>query len=158
MLEFFSDLIGDNDPNTDFIEYVEKSKDFYVETVINGHLPYHNTTIMVRVFESRSKKQPINARCKWFRVVDSRNYEIRDNPIDDTYHINAYDIGSFLKVAVKAKGIKEVTIIKIGPILLNPKMIPSSKILLSNEGVFNFALLKYGDKFVDDKSEFQNFY
>lgn len=158
MLDFFSDLIGDSDPNSDFIEYEEKSSDFFAEVVVNGNLPYHNTTLTVKTYESRSSKKLIDSRCKWFRVVDSRNYEIRDNPIDDTYHINAYDIGSYLKVAVKVKGVKQVTIIKVGPILLNPKMIPSlENTLLSNEGVFNFALLKYGEKFVDDKSEFQNF-
>lgn len=160
MLEFFNDLIGDNDPNTDFIEYEEKSSDYFVHIHVSGKddLPYHNVTLTARAFKSRSKKQPIEAKYKWFRVIDSRNYEIRDNPIDDTYHVNAYDIGSFLRVAVKVKGIKEVTILKIGPILLNPKMIPSlERNLLSNEGLFNFSLHKYGEKFVDDKSKFQNF-
>lgn len=158
MLEFFNNLIGDNDVNLDFVDYEEKSSDFFVEPVINGHLPYHNTTVIIRAYKSKSKAEPIEARFKWYRVVDSRNYEIKDNPIEDTYHINAYDIGSYLRVAVKVSGVKQVTILRIGPILLNPKMIPSlENTLLANEGVFNFSLLKYGQHFIDDKSEFQNF-
>jgi hypothetical protein len=91
-------------------------------------------------------------------VVDGRNYEIRDNPVDDTYHINAYDVGSYLKVAIKAKGCKQMAIIKIGPILLNPKLLPELEhSLLANDGLYNVKIAKIGDQYIQDESGHQNF-
>ena len=155
MLDFFSNLLSD-DYDSDYIEIIEKG-DFYTDVQITGELPFHNSTISIRAYSTKKKQSSLAFRCKWFRVVDQRNYEIRDNTVDDTYNLNAYDIGSSIKIAVKVKGMKP-TILRIGPIALNPKIYQSlENSILANEGLFNFALVKYGDRYVDDESDFQNF-
>lgn len=159
MFDFFKELVngGEEDVNKDFITF-EYEVPFYIEPHIKGDLPYQDTSITLRGFSDKSKTQPLPITCKWYRVVDTRNYEIKDNPEQDTYHINAYDVGSYLKVSVKAKGYKEWTVIKIGPILLNPRLLPELEhSLLANDGLYNVKIVKIGDKFIQDDSGHQNF-
>lgn len=152
MLDFFKELVGDSNPDFDYISY-EKEVPFHIEPNIKGNLPYQDTTITLRGFKDKSKRLPVRIKCKWYRVVDDRNYEIRDNPVDDTYHINAYDAGSYIKVAVKAKGFKEMAILKIGPILLNPRLLPELEhSLLANDGLYNVKITKIGENYIQDDS------
>ena len=157
MLDFFSNLFGEKDYNQDYIQ-TEKDGGFFVDTIVDGQLPFQNTTITIRAYETKKKENPLQIKCKWYRVVDSRNYEIRNNNSQDSYHFNAYDIGAFVKVAVKVRGVKNLTILQFGPILLNPRLLPElENSLLADEGIYNFALLEYGDSLVEDESDYQNF-
>lgn len=158
MIEFFKELIGEgNDLGHDFISY-EKEVPFHIEPLVKGYLPYQDTTVTLRGYKDKNKRLPVRIKCKWFRVVDGRNYEIRDNPVDDTYHLNAYDVGSYIKVAVKAKGFKEMAILKIGPILMNPRLLPELEhSLLANDGLYSVKIMKVGNHYVQDESGHQNF-
>ena len=144
MLDFFKDLMGseDADPNQDYITH-ENEVPFHVEVHVLNDLPYQDASLSVRGFTDKSRSKVLPVKCKWFRVLDERNYEIRDNPINDTYHVNAFDVGSYLKVAVKAKGHKEPAIIKIGPIRMTAKLLPDLEhSLLANDGLYNIKILQ----------------
>jgi hypothetical protein len=81
MFDFFKELVngGEEDVNKDFITF-ENEVPFYIEPHIKGDLPYQDTSITLRGFSDKSKTQPLPITCKWYRVVDTRNYEIKDNP------------------------------------------------------------------------------
>lgn len=159
MLDFLRDLMGseDADPNQDYIHH-ESEVPFHVEVHVNNDLPFQDSSLSVRGFTDKTRSKVLPVKCKWFRVVDGRNYEIRDNPINDTYHVNAFDVGYYLKVAVKAKGFKEPAIIKIGPIVMTAKLLPDLEhSLLANDGLYNIKILQVANSQVLDESGFMNF-
>ena len=143
MFDFFKELMGseDSDPNHDYIQR-ENDVPFHVDVHVKNELPFQDCSISVRGFMEKDQTKALAIKCKWFRAVDGRNYEIRDNPINDTYHVNAFDVGSYLKVAVKAKGFKDAAIIKIGPIVMTYKLLPELEhSLLANDGLYNIKIL-----------------
>ena len=147
----------DADPNDDYI-HRENEVPFHVEIHVKNELPFQDSSISVRGFTDKESKKALPIKCKWFRAVDDRNYEIRDNPINDTYHVNAFDVGNYLKVAVKAKGFKEPAIIKIGPIVMTAKLLPELEhSLLANDGLYNIKILQVGNQPIHDESGFMNF-
>jgi hypothetical protein len=161
MFDLLGDLLGEaNISNHDYVTYTGEY-DFFVKPTIRGMLPYENTTISIQAFNNRSDKTPRRIKCKWFREINSRNYHISDNK-DESYHINSFDIGAYIKVAVRLKGKfhkkGNVAILKFGPIRpSNDLSLDLEKKLTKGEGVYGFNLLKYGDRFINDHSQFRNF-
>ena len=150
-------------PKNGFHESIDFSGeyDFYVKPIIQGQLPYENTTIQIQAFEDKKSNKPLRIKCKWFRVINERNYEIKDNQ-DETYHFNGYDIGLKIRVAVKLKkkgrGGSNAAIVTFGPVELSPEISPRLETALSQGfEVLKFRLLKFGESFINDRHDPQNY-
>ena len=156
----FSALFGKKDAKKtqeDYIEYSGEYK-FYVEPTIRGEFPYQTSTILISCYKSKLKQTPISFTCKWFRCIGSKNYELK-KVTKGFYEITPYDIGTFIKVAIKSfqSGYEGLSIIRFGPIRMDPCLKPKLERLLSScQGEFRMNLLRYGQLDIDDRSDFGN--
>lgn len=161
MLDLFGEIISEaNTDKSDFITY-EGSFTYYVKAQVKGTLPYSNTTLMIQAYNNRKELKPLKLKCRWYREIGDRNYEITDNK-DDSYHINAQDIGCFVKVAVRPKSKrfskKDIAIVKFGPFEMSDTLsLNLEKDLTNGTHIYQFNLLKHNSQFVNDQSNFQNF-
>jgi len=112
----------------------------------------------VLVYQDRLKKTKVPVNCKWYRVVNERNYEISNNP-GTSYKVNGFDIGCYIRVAIKSKAENSsgFATLTFGPFVMNPAIKPYIEpMLLSTTDAMNFKLLRHGDIFVKDSNHFEN--
>ena len=157
MLDALDSFFAPDNSSNDYIK-IEGSFSFYIQPAVRGRLPNHNCSLEVLVYEDRLKKKKVSVRCKWFRVINERNYEISNNP-GTSYKVNAFDIGCYIRVAIKARGDKNwgFATLTFGPFIMNPILKPHVEpMLLTTTDAMNFKVIRHGDKFVQDSNNFEN--
>lgn len=146
--------------NTDEYVTYEGNFDFYIKPIIQGELPYHTSTITINCFKDKKSRNPILFTVKWYREINGKNYPLKDES-GLTHNVTPYDIGTVIVAAVKPidseSDFKGIAIAKFGPIELDYSLAPLlENHFLSCEGAFFVKILKLGDNFVDDQSDFSN--
>ena len=157
MLDALDSFFAPDNSSNDYIK-IEGTFSFYIQPAVRGRLPYHNCTLEVLVYEDRLKKTKVPVRCKWYRVINERNYEISNNP-GNSYKANAFDIGCYIRVAIKAKGDKNwgFATLTFGPFIMNPIIKPHVEpMLLTTTDAMNFKVVRHGKQFVKDSNNFEN--
>lgn len=161
MLGLFEDIIGEANPDTQEFIKIEGTYSYYVKAEVKGTLPYSNTSLIIQGFNSKKSMKPLKLKCRWYREIGERNYEITDNK-DEMYHINAQDIGCFVKVAIRPKSKryskKDIAIVRFGPFQMSETLsLNLEKDLTNGTHIYQFNLLKLNSQFVNDQSGYQNF-
>lgn len=159
MFKALKQLISLSKNKDAYVKY-EGNFDFYIRPVVQGQLPYHSSTITINCFKDKKSQRPIVFSVQWYREIGGKNYPIKDQD-GPSYMVNPYDIGIVVVAAVKPidpeSNFKGVAIAKFGPIEMDYAISPLlENHFLSCEGAFNFKLLKFGDFFVHDQSDFSN--
>lgn len=157
MLGALQSILKATNSSDDFIQ-LKGNPNFYVQPIIRGRLPYQSSTIIVAAFQDKTKRTSVKLKCKWYRLVGDRYYEIPNNE-DETYHISPFDIGSYITAIIKAENreLKGKLQLKVGPIKMDPVLRPGiEECIISKRGLFNFKLLKNDEKFIDDYSDYEN--
>lgn len=158
MFDAIKELFTERNEDSMFIKY-EGSYDYWVDVKMEGDLPYQTTTIMINCYESSDKKVEVPFECKWYRIVNDRNYEIKANGNSFYYKSNPYDIGNLVKVAIRPINthVGELSFVTFGVIDLDPALKPYIEHhLLSCQGSFKFELLKYDQQEIVDMSDHGN--
>ena len=157
MIEALQSLFKGSEDTQDFIT-IKSSANFHIQPVVRGRLPYQSATVIITGYLDRNATQAIDIKCRWYRLVGDRYYEIPNNE-DESYHINPFDIGSYIIAIAKPvdQSIRGKSQIKIGPIKMDPSLRPGiEECVISSRGLFNFRLLKIDQKFIDDYSDYEN--
>ena len=133
--------------------------EFWIEPRIKGELPFQTASIIIECFKSDDKTTPLDFHSRWYRVMNGKNYEIKESEDAKYYNVTPYDIGACIRVAVKAKQglVDGLGFVTFGPFVLDPCLKPYLEHhLLSCQGSFQFSLYKHGDRYIDDQSDFAN--
>lgn len=142
------------------LEYlrVTGNYDFHIHPEITGILPYHLSTVAIKVYRDASKLAQLDFDCEWFRIIEGRCYPIEDND-EEFYVFNPYDIGACIKAVVtvedpRSNGMAEII---FGPIKMDPSLRPHVKeTVLHHGGEFDIRLLGLDEEFIDDNSNYSS--
>lgn len=140
------------------LEYlkVTGNYDFHIHPEVSGILPYHMSTVAIKVYRDASKLAQVDFDCEWFRIIEGRAYPIEDNE-EEFYVFNPYDIGACIKAVVtvedpRCTGIAEVI---FGPIKMDPSLRPHVKeTVLHHGGEFDIRIIGIDEEFIDDNSNY----